>query len=189
MTLKTPESSSDPNQASTTEANGTEANGTAADRAELIKPRVPLAIEDILAASVMAALALITFMNVLVRYFTDQSFAWTEEISVFLMIVLALAGASVAFARNHHIRIEFFVNRCQPKTQRLLAELGAWLGALMFFALAILSARLVWDQYIYEETSPAIGVPQWWYSIWLPLLSLIIALRLLGLWMRTRKGQ
>ena len=152
------------------------------------KPRVPLAIEDILTASVMGALALITFVNVLVRYFTDQSFAWTEEISVFLMIVLALVGASVAFARNHHIRIEFFVNRCQPRTQRLLAEIGAWLGALLFFAITILSARLVWDQYIYEETSPAIGVPQWWYSIWLPLLAFVIACRLLGLWVRTRKS-
>jgi len=154
----------------------------------LSKPRVPLVIEDALTALVMGALALITFINVLVRYFTDQSFAWTEEVSVFLMIVLALVGASVAFARNHHIRIEFFANRAKPKTQRLLAELAAWFGALMFFALAILSARLVWDQYIYEETSPAIGVPQWWYSIWLPLLSITIACRLLGLWMRTRKA-
>lgn len=151
-------------------------------------PKVPLAFEDILTAAVMGALALITFINVLVRYFTDQSFAWTEEISVFLMIVLALVGGSVAFARNHHIRIEFFVNRCKPATQRWLGEFAAWLGALMFFALAILSARLVWDQYEYEEISPAIGVPQWWYSVWLPLLSLVIAFRLVGLWMRTRKS-
>ena len=53
--------------------------------------RIPLAIEDWLTVLVMAALALITFANVLVRYFTDQSFAWTEEISVFLMIVLSLS--------------------------------------------------------------------------------------------------
>jgi TRAP-type C4-dicarboxylate transport system permease small subunit len=152
------------------------------------KPRVPLAIEDILTALVMAALALITFVNVLVRYFTDQSFAWTEEISVFLMIVLTLVGGAVAFARNHHIRIEFFVNRRQPKTRKRLNELASGLGALLFFTLAVLSARLVWDQYEYEEITPAIGVPQWWYSIWLPLLSLVITLRLLGLWMRTRKG-
>lgn len=152
------------------------------------EPRVPLAIEDTLTALVMGTLALITFANVLVRYFTDQSFAWTEEISVFLMIVLALVGASVAFARNHHIRIEFFVNKCQPATQRWLAGFGAWLGALLFFALTILSARLVWDQYIYEETSPAIGVPQWWYSIWLPLMAFVIACRLLGLWVRMRKA-
>lgn len=155
---------------------------------EIAQPKVPLAIEDVLTAAVMGALALITFVNVVVRYFTDQSFAWTEEISVFLMIVLALVGGSVAFARNHHIRIEFFVNKCKPATQRWLAEFAAWLGAVMFFALAILSARLVWDQYEYEEITPAIGVPQWWYSIWLPLLSLAIACRLLGLWMRTRKS-
>ena len=163
-------------------------SGQDTDLVEDRKPRVPLAIEDILTALVMGALALITFANVLVRYFTDQSFAWTEEISVFLMIVLALVGASVAFARNHHIRIEFFVNRCRPPTQRLLAQLGAWLGALLFFVITILSARLVWDQYIYEETSPAIGVPQWWYSIWLPVLAFVIACRLLGLWVRTRKS-
>jgi hypothetical protein len=27
---------------------------------------------------------------------------------------------------------------------------------------------MVWDDYRYEETSPGIGVPQWWYSLWLP---------------------
>ena len=38
---------------------------------------------------------LITLGNVLTRYLTDQSFAWTEEISVFLIVVMTLAGAAV----------------------------------------------------------------------------------------------
>lgn len=150
--------------------------------------RVPLALEDVLTALVMGALALITFINVIVRYFTDQSFAWTEEISVFLMIVLTLVGGSVAFARDRQIKIELFVNKSRPANKRRLGELAAAMGALMFFALAVLSIRLVWDQYEYEEITPAIGVPQWWYSIWLPLLSLIIASRLVGLWLRIRKS-
>lgn len=152
------------------------------------KPRLSLRLEDFLTAVVMALLALITFANVLVRYFTDQSFAWTEEISVFLMIVLALIAGSAAFARNHHIRIEFFVGKCSPKAQRWLAEFSAWAGALLFFAIAILSSRLVWDQFRYEDISPGIGVPQWWYSIWLPVLSTLIGLRLLGVWVRARKS-
>ncbi len=41
--------------------------------------RVSLKIEDWLTVIVMGALALFTFANVLVRYFTSQSFAWTEE--------------------------------------------------------------------------------------------------------------
>jgi TRAP-type C4-dicarboxylate transport system permease small subunit len=163
-------------------------NDQASDGKPFPKPKVPLAIEEILTALVMAALALITFINVLVRYFTNRSFAWTEEISVFLMIVLALVGASAAFGRNHHIRIEFFVNKCKPVLKRRLGELAALLGALMFGVLAVLSAYLTWDQYVFDEISPAIGVPQWWYSIWLPVLSTTISLRLIGLWLRTRKS-
>ena len=151
------------------------------------KPRVPLAIEEWLTAIMMGVLALITFANVLVRYFTDQSFAWTEEISVFLIIVLTLVAGSAAFVRHAHIHIEFFVVRMSGSKQRLFAQFAAGICTFFFVCLAILSARLVWDDYRYEEVSPGIGVPQWWYSIWLPVLSAVIALRLLGVWLRLRK--
>ena len=119
---------------------------------------VPLKIEDWLTVIVMALLALITFLNVLVRYFTSQSFAWTEEISVFLMIVLALVAGSASVARNRQIRIEYFSDSGPEWRQRALARFG--------------------------ETSPGIGVPQWWYTIWLPVMSVAIAGRALGLFIR-----
>lgn len=142
--------------------------------------KVPLALEDWLAVSVLAVLALITFANVLVRYFTDQSFAWTEEISVFLLIVLTMAGGSAAFVRNHHIRIEAVADAGSPVRRRRLALLSNMVVLLFFVLLTVLSTRLVYDEYIYEETSPAIGVPTWWYSVWLPVLAAVIALRSLG---------
>ena len=93
---------------------------------------VPLKIEDWLTVIVMAALALITFANVLVRYFTDQSFAWTEEFSVFLMIVLSLVAGSASVARNRQIRIEYFADSGPEARQRALARFGAF----MVFGLA-----------------------------------------------------
>ncbi|MDP4590282.1 MAG: TRAP transporter small permease, partial [Burkholderiaceae bacterium] len=65
--------------------------------------------------------------------------------------------------------------------------LSALLCRALFVCLAVLRARLVWDDYRYGEVSPGIGLPQWWYSIWLPALSLVIALRLFGVWLRLRK--
>ena len=53
--------------------------------------------------------------------------------------------------------------------------------ALLFTLIAVLSIRLVWDDYRYNETPPGIGAPQWWYTIWLPILSTGIALRAVGL--------
>ena len=135
----------------------------------------------------MALLALITFANVLVRYFTDASFAWTEEISIFLMIVLALVAGSAAVARDQHIRIEFFTSSGSAARKKALARLGSACTALLFAIIAVLSTRLVWDEWRYEETSPGIGVPQWWYSIWLPVCSLAITLRAIGLFIRQGK--
>jgi TRAP-type C4-dicarboxylate transport system permease small subunit len=143
-----------------------------------------LRLEDWLTVIVMAALALITFANVLVRYFTNSSFAWTEEISVFLMIVLALVAGSAAVARDVHIRIEYFAEGGSMARRRVLARFGALMVALLFGAIAVLSVRVVWDDFRFEETSPGIGVPQWWYSVWLPVFSALITWRALGLFIR-----
>ena len=154
---------------------------------DLAEPR-SLRIEDWLTVAIMAALALITFANVLVRYFTDSSFAWTEELSVFLLIVLALVAGSSAVARNQHIRIEYFAEGGSARRRRALARLGALTVALLFGVIAVLSVRVVWDDYRFEETSPGIGVPQWWYSVWLPVLSAVITWRALGLFVRQGKA-
>lgn len=145
---------------------------------------VPLKIEDWLTVLVMGALALITFANVLARYFTNESFAWTEEISVFLMIALTLVAASAAVARDRHIRIEYFSDSGSMARRKGLSRFGAVMVAILFTLIGTLSIRMVWDDYRFEETTPGIGLPAWWYSMWLPILSLGIALRAVGLFIR-----
>jgi TRAP-type C4-dicarboxylate transport system permease small subunit len=146
--------------------------------------QVPLKIEDWLAVLIMAALALMTLANVLVRYFTNASFAWTEEISVFLMIALTLVASSAATARDRHIRIQFFAGSGPAWRQRLMSAFAAGAVAVLFALLGLLSLRVAWDDYRFGETSPGIGVPQWWYSMWLPVLALAIAGRAVGLLLR-----
>lgn len=140
------------------------------------------AVERFLMAASMGLLCLLTMANVLVRYFTDISFAFTEEISVALLVVMTLVGASHAFASNHHIAITFFVDR-KPEWQGAVRRFAAFCSLIMFGLLAWYGARMAWDDYSFEVTSPSLGVPQWWYTVWLPLLSVLIVLRLLAvLW-------
>jgi TRAP-type C4-dicarboxylate transport system permease small subunit len=135
--------------------------------------------EDWVGAAVLALLALITFANVIARYFTDQSFAWTEEISVSLMVVLTLVGASGAVVRDRHIRVEIVYAGGTRARRRALGLLTALATAVAFAILAALGGRLAWDDYLYEVTSPGIGVPQWWYTAMLPLLCAVIIVRAL----------
>lgn len=143
-------------------------------------PRVPVKIEEFCAALAMVLICCISFANVVVRYFTNSSFAFTEEFSVFLMVLLTLFGASAAFVRNQHIRMTFVTDRLPRGIARKLEYLVTALGAVMFGIIAWYGTFLFWDDWQYETTSPGIGIPQWIYTIWLPLLSALIVLRLLG---------
>jgi TRAP-type C4-dicarboxylate transport system permease small subunit len=125
----------------------------------------------------MALLALITFANVLVRYFTNESFAWSEELSTSLMVILTMIAAGAAVARDRHIRIEFLIHSGSAARRRRLAILSELATIATFLIMFGLGLRLLWDDYRYEVTSPGIGVPQWWYTVWLPVLSLTIAAR------------
>lgn len=142
--------------------------------------RVPPALEEAAGAAALALIVLITFANVVVRYLTDESFAFTEEISVFLMVVLAFVGAAAAFAKNTHIRVTYFVDRLAPAAARRI-ELAVLATAIaLFAAIAWFGARLVLDDYTFGTTSPGIGVPQWLYSVWLPVLAAVVVLRIGG---------
>lgn len=145
-----------------------------------MKRRVPVALEEGLAVACMALLLLITLLNVLTRYFTDQSFAWSEEISVFLMVLMTLAGASAATGRDRHIRIEVFYERGSTQRRRRLQVFGACLVALLFVLLALLFGRVVADEIRFAETSMGLGMPRWWFTIFSPLLCIAIALRSIG---------
>lgn len=135
--------------------------------------------EDWVGAAVMGVLTLITFANVLVRYFTSQSFAWTEEISVSLMVVLTLVAASAAVVRDRHIRVEVLFYGGSKARRRLLALLSGFATIVAFAILAALGGKLAWDDYQYEVTSPGIGIPQWWYTVTMPVLCVVVTWRAL----------
>src|SRR5215470_8987924 len=111
-----------------------------------------LRFEEAVAAGVMALLGLITLGNVVVRYLTNYSFAFTEEYSIALMVVVALLGGSIAAARNHHMRITWFVDN-MPRPLAALCNTVAMLATVaMFGLLIVLGGRLVWDEYRFEVT-------------------------------------
>jgi TRAP-type transport system small permease protein len=151
--------------------------------------RVPITIEKVLAAASMAALCLITVGNVITRYLTNYSFAFTEEYSIALMVVVTMLGASIATAADRQIRITWFARMLPPGGERA-AEMIATLATIAMFLLMLwLGGRLVWDEYRFEVTSPGLGEPQWLYTLMLPLLSAAVIGRAVGYLVRVIRAR
>jgi TRAP-type C4-dicarboxylate transport system permease small subunit len=134
-------------------------------------------VEEAVGAAVMAVICLISFANVVVRYATNASFAFTEEYSVFLLVIMTFVGSSLAFATDRHIRITFFTERLGRRGRRL-AETVSLLATTAVFALIVYyGAHFAYSQWELEETSPGLGNPTWIYTIWLPILATLILFR------------
>lgn len=130
-----------------------------------------------LSSLALVVIALISLGNVVTRYVTGGSLAFTEEFSVFLLVVLTFAGASVALRRNGHIRIGL-LERALPEAPRKALIAFQWLcGVIVLGLITWFGARLTWEEYQWESLSPGLGLPQWWYIVWLPVLSAAMLVR------------
>lgn len=139
------------------------------------KPRTRL--ESWIGIIALAVICIISLANVLVRYTTNASFAFTEEFSVFLMVVLAFSGAAVAARNNEHIRVTFIEKYLGLKGRRIVYILQ-WLGSLLVLSLVVwYGGLLTYEEYSWESLSAGLGYPTWIYLIWLPLLACAVIFR------------
>lgn len=148
-----------------------------------------LKIEENLAGIILGVLTLITFANVVVRYLTNFSFAFTEEFSIILMVVMTLLGSSSLMAKGGHLTVDFLVNKIREPLRRRIRIGGVAITALAFLLLAVLSGRMAWDEYRFEVSSPGLGVPTWIYTVWMPVLFLAITGRAVGRALRVWRGE
>jgi len=155
------------------------------------KPRTLLTLkfEEVLIAAGMAAIALITAANVVVRYLTNISFAFTEEYSVVLMVIVTILGASLAMAGGRHIRIEYFTSLLSRRGQQIAEIVAMVLVIICFGIIVVYGAYLTWDEYRFDSLTPGLGDPQWLHTGWLPLLSLFVIARAAGRAVRMWRGE
>ncbi len=135
--------------------------------------------EEALCAALFAVMAVITFANIITRYFLKYSLAFTEEIVVSFFVWLTLLGTAIAFREQSHLGFTFITERLSGKWQKSLLWLSALLGAILFAFLIYFSIFQLGEEIFLKITSSGIGVPQWWYTIGVPVFSVLVILRIL----------
>ena len=148
----------------------------------------PSRLEEVLCAVLFAVMAVITFINIISRYLLKYSFAFTEELVVSFFVWLTLLGTSIAFREQSHLGFSFLVDRLPPKIRRIFLWVSAGLGAVLFIFLIYFALGQIGEEISLGITSSGIGVPQWWYTIGVPVWSALIVLRVFqGAYRASRK--
>jgi len=161
-----------------------------------MKDRLVTALERLLIVLV-AGLVLDVLWQVASRFVLRSPSSWTDELATLLIIWVAMLGASVAFIRNHHLGVDYFVAKL-PTRARLVSEIAvqALVGVFAAVVLIVGGIKLVALTLLTEQVSPALGIKMGHVYLSLPISGVVIffvaietgAEKIVGLRKPDRKG-
>jgi TRAP-type C4-dicarboxylate transport system permease small subunit len=132
-------------------------------------------LDELIAAGLLAAMAIIAFVNVINRYVFKQSLAFTEEVTVNLFVWITLLGIAIAFRRGTNLKMTNLYDSFPVGLKRISTIVSAAIGLILFAFLVYNSGKEIWkNMTFYHTTSEALGIPTWIYSLGTPIFSLFV---------------
>jgi len=106
--------------------------------------------------AILGAMAVMVFANVALRFLTDHSIVWVEEVSRYLMIWLTFLGAGLVLRYGGHIGIDTLQN---VFPRGALAIRVAIYGLLLVFFGAMLWLGARYAVLAWAQTTPVMQIP------------------------------
>lgn len=145
--------------------------------------------EEGLVIVLMAAMTMVTFMQVVARYVFNYSFVWALELTGVMFAWLIFIGMSYGVRVGAHIGVDVLVKALGPKPARIVGSIAA----AMCIAYALIVA---WGGYQYVSKMYDVGilmqdipVAQWIPRLVVPLGFALLAFRFAQVLWRLASGQ
>jgi TRAP-type transport system small permease protein len=124
----------------------------------------------------LAAMAVIIFANVVLRYTTSQSIEWAEEVARYLMVWLTFLGAGPVLRYGGHIAVDNLQDALPARAALLLRGL---IAAILFgfFGFMVWFGLLYVERAQYQMT-PTTQISMSWVYAAIPVGGLLLALHL-----------
>ncbi len=126
-------------------------------------------IEEGLLSAAILGIAALTILNVVSRTALNQSLAFAEEVSQFLIIVVCFVGLSYAASKGRHIRMTAIYDQLSDRRRKQLMLVITAATSLLMLILGIYACRYVYSVYQLGATYPTLGVPFWVVYLSAPL--------------------
>ncbi len=125
----------------------------------LVLVRIERAVSTLMLAMILAIMGIQVFAHYVLKY----PFSWSEELSRFSLIWMALLAASFVMAEGKHISVDLWSPRCSQANNNRLYLMSYVLVAGSCLVLLLGGLKFVY--YVHPVGSPALGIPKsFWYA-------------------------
>lgn len=134
-------------------------------------------LEELLIVISLVVMVAINFGNVLSRYFIHASWAFSEELMVILFVYNSFLGASVAFKRGAHLGFTVLTDIFPPDIKKRVIWFTGSVTTGLLLLLTWYGIEMVKSQVMFDQRTPALGLPEWVAGVSIPFGSLLIIVR------------
>ncbi|GGJ94846.1 hypothetical protein GCM10007063_16740 [Lentibacillus kapialis] len=128
-----------------------------------------LYVEYTILALSLSIMSLITFANVISRFIFNFSISFTEEVTINLFVLLTFVGASLGIYKRAHLGFSLIYEKFNGINRIILTLFIGSLITLFFVATGYYGFEIVQSQMERGQTTPALGWPQWIFTLSLPI--------------------
>jgi len=146
-------------------------------------------LEEGLIVFLMAAMTLITFMQVVARYVFNYSFVWALEVTGVMFAWLIFAGMSYGVRVGAHIGVDAVVRNLGAKAQRVVGSIAAVLCIVYAVIVVVGGYQYVKKMYDVGILMQDVPIEQWIPRVILPLGFALLALRFAQVLYRIATGK
>lgn len=126
-----------------------------------------------LAKSMMIAMTLIVFVQVVCRYVFNFSIRWSEEVPLILMVWFGFISMAIGVKKRLHISIELFYSLFPKPVQKVIVKVDDLL--VMIFGLCMVFYGYKLAMFTMSSTLPATKLPTGWLYMAIPVAGLLIS--------------
>ena len=145
--------------------------------------------EEGLITFLMAAMTLLTFMQVIARYFFNYSFVWALEVTGVMFAWLIFVGMSYGVRVGAHIGVDAAVKLLGTGAARFVSSIAALLCIVYALIVAYGGYQYVYKIYTVGILMQDIPIQSWIPRVILPLGFLLLAFRFSQVLWRLATGQ
>ena len=125
--------------------------------------------EEIVLFIAFLAITVITFANVISRNLAGVSLSFTEEITINLLVLITFLGSAIGVRKYAHLGFTLLFDKGNKAVRLFIVFFTGVVSLCLFGVLAWYGWEMVSFQMMLNQTTPALGMPQWILSLALPL--------------------
>lgn len=132
--------------------------------------------EKAITSVILLLVTAITFVNVVVRYLTPNQFAWSEELSINLFVLLIMMGCGLSARDGSLISLTLIFDRLSVKGKKIFVAIITVANCVFSGVLFKTGIDKVLTQMANGKRTPSLMIPEWIFTIFLPIGAIFLVL-------------